>query len=76
MRAFAALILFSLLSACSVLDQIALSGGSTLDPNRIYLGTSRIMLGAKDMDQYACVDGPLLCDKLGTSYECRCPNPF
>ncbi len=62
-----------LLSACSFLDQISVNSGPKLDPNKVYLGDSTVRrVRPHDLDRYACVDAPLICEQGGTSYECRC----
>ena len=76
MRSLAILVAVYFASGCSVLDQISFNSPPRLDPTRIYLGTSRITVGARDVKHYACVNGPLLCESFGISYDCRCPNAF
>lgn len=72
-----ALSAIALTGGCSVLDRISMtSSAPTLNPSKIYLGTSRVSASARDIDRYACVSGPVMCDFRGVSYECRCPNPF
>jgi hypothetical protein len=63
---------FALVSGCSILDQIDF-GPPKLDPNKVYLGTSRVHdLGRGEMDRYACVGGPLMCEQRGVGFDCRC----
>ena len=73
MRVFATLG-FALLSGCSFLDQLALTEGSHLDPNKIYLGNSTIAVSAREVNAYACVDEPLMCYQRGIHFECSCPR--
>jgi hypothetical protein len=73
---FGILAAITLVSGCSVLDQISLNGPPKLDPSRIYLGTSRVMLRGREVEKYACVNSPLLCEGAGSLYQCRCPNAF
>jgi hypothetical protein len=61
------------LSGCSFLDQIQINAGPTLDPDKVYLGTSKITASWRELDRYACVGGPLLCEQAGGTYYCRCP---
>ena len=72
MRALATLVFASMTSACSFLDELAVSNGYQLDPNKIYLGTATLELRARDLDRYACVNGPLLCEQHGVSFDCSC----
>jgi hypothetical protein len=63
----------SLLGACSFLDQLEVNGPPGLDPSRIYLGTSRVSVSRlADLDRYACVGTPLVCEQAGTGFQCRC----
>ena len=72
MRTALAIALTTLLSACSVLDDFEFNS-QTLDPNRIYLGTARVTsLSAREVQEYACVSGPLICDQRGIGFDCRC----
>jgi hypothetical protein len=74
-RVLLALASCGLLGGCSFLDQLAIDGEPQLDPNKIYLGTATVRnLQWRELDQYACVNAPLLCTQGGTSYECRCPR--
>ena len=74
MRVFAILAVFTMVCGCSVLDQIELNGPPRLDPNKIYLGTSRVgNLRATQTSRYACVRGPMLCEHRGTGFDCYCP---
>jgi hypothetical protein len=72
-RVLTALSVFTLLCGCTVLDTVELNAPSRLDPNRVYLGSSRVTnLGPTEMGRYACVDGPLICDQRGIGFDCRC----
>ena len=73
-RIFGAIVLSSVLSGCGVLDQFQSNQGPQLDPNKVYIGTSRLSLRSNELDRYACVDGPLLCTGTGTRFDCRCPQ--
>lgn len=58
---------------CSALAQISLDGPPRLDPNKVYLGTSRVIVHGSDLDRYACVNGPMMCDNFAASL--RLPVP-
>lgn len=61
------------LGGCSVLDQLALNDGPTLDPSRIYLqGNESVNVRKRDIGDYACVNTPLICHGRGLDFECRC----
>ena len=65
---------FSALSGCSFLDQLTLGAAApSLDPNKIYLGSSRVMATSREVERYACLNGPVLCDQYGVNFACRCP---
>jgi hypothetical protein len=49
-----------------------MSAASSLDPTKIYLGSSRVVAGPRDVSRYACIDGPVLCDQSGPNFDCRC----
>jgi hypothetical protein len=72
-RVFACLSLGLVSSGCSFLDELALSDGYRLDPNKIYLGRSRISVSVRDTVRYACVGAPMLCEQHGSEFDCRCP---
>lgn len=72
MRALGMVIALLLTGGCSVLDQIMLSSGPQLDPNKVYLGRSIVLASPREVHRYACVDGPLLCESRGISLECGC----
>ena len=73
MRSTIALALFLTLSACSVFEQANL-GGSSLNPNRIYLDQTTVArVSPGETRRYACVNPPLLCVLHGMGFECRCP---
>jgi hypothetical protein len=69
-----------MLGGCSTFDQLALNSGSTgvtLNPSKIYLqGFESIDVFKRDIEDYACVDGPLMCHTQGMSAECRCLSAF
>ena len=74
MRVLASLAVLVLVSGCSILDQIQLNGPAALDPNKVYLGTSRVTnLSARELDRYGCVGAPLMCSQRGASFDCQCP---
>ena len=73
MRVLTALTVFALVSGCSLLDQIELNGPQ-LDPNKVYLGTSRVHnLNVQELGRYGCNGAPLLCEQRGIGFDCRCP---
>jgi len=72
-RVLVALVFSALLGGCSFLDQIALNSQPSLDPNKIYLGTSRVVASWREVDRYACASGPMFCEQAGSNAECRCP---
>jgi hypothetical protein len=46
-----------------------------VDPNRLYLHpleTISLRWNA-DLADYACIDGPIVCAKVGIGWDCRCP---
>jgi hypothetical protein len=72
-RVLTALTVFALVSGCSLLDQIQLNG-SQLDPNKVYLGASRVSnLNVRELGRYGCIGAPLLCEQRGIGFDCRCP---
>ena len=72
MRVLAVLMFAAMLSACSFLDQLVLDG-YRLDPNKIYLGPATVQLTTRELEHYACVRAPLLCEQRGSQWDCRCP---
>jgi hypothetical protein len=73
-RVLVTLAVFTMLGGCSVLDQIQLNGPARLDPNKVYLGTSRVQsVSARETGRYACVDVPMICEQRGIGFDCRCP---
>jgi hypothetical protein len=69
-----AIFALALISGCSMLDQIQLNGPQRLDPNKVYLGTSRVTnLRAADTGRYACVNAALVCVQRGIGFDCACP---
>ena len=73
MRSLIAIVLVLVLGACSVLDQFQF-GGSSLDPNKIYLDqATAVSLAPRDTHRYACAGIPMLCVQHGVEFECRCP---
>ncbi len=74
MRVLGISIAVLLLSGCSVLDQITLNGPPKLDPSKVYLGRSAILARPRELDRYACVNGPLQCTSHGIMLECVCPR--
>ena len=73
MRTLVALAVSALLGGCSVLDQIALNSQPSLDPDKIYLGSSRVVASWREVDRYACTSGAMFCEQAGINAECRCP---
>jgi hypothetical protein len=63
-----------LASGCTVVDhaQIPLVA---VHSNRVYLSPSQsVTLRWKDeLDNYACINGPITCGKVGIGWDCRCP---
>ncbi len=73
MRTIPLIALAMLFSACSMLDEINF-GSPSLDPNKIYLGSSRVdNVNARDTQKYGCAKGAMLCVQRGLSFECSCP---
>jgi hypothetical protein len=69
-----AIFALGLISGCSMLDQIQLNGPERLDPNKVYLGSSRVTnLRAAETGRYACVNAVLVCVQRGTAFDCSCP---
>lgn len=67
------LVLLLLLGGCSVLDSMSSRlAQSNHDPSKIYLGTSTLMIPAKQVGHYACVEQPMVCERFGTDMQCRC----
>ena len=73
MRILVALAVTFLLGGCTFLDQLALHAQPSLDPNRIYLGTSRVTATAREVARYGCTTGPMYCEQSGINFDCRCP---
>ena len=73
MRVLIALTVFALVGGCTLLDEIELNGPQ-LDPNKVYLGTSRVHdLNVQELGRYGCVGpAPLLCEQRGIGFDCRC----
>jgi hypothetical protein len=74
MRAIS-LVLLVLLGGCSFFDSVtsgAGPSGTAYDPPKIYLGSSTLLIPAKQVDHYACIDRPLVCEHFGAQMECRC----
>ena len=63
-----------MMSGCSVLDNIELSGnGAVYDPNKIYLRNEFFTVrNRRDMDRFVCVSGPLVCERYGMTWDCVC----
>lgn len=73
MRNTLVIVLAFALGGCSLLEQIQF-GGSSLDPNKIYLQpTTVVSVSPRETYRYGCVDRPLLCVQHGIEFECRCP---
>ena len=73
MRTIPLIALAMVFSACSTLDEISFAS-PRLDPNKIYLGSSRVdNLRPRDTQKYGCANGPLLCVQRGVGFECSCP---
>jgi hypothetical protein len=72
-RSIVVIVLALSLCACSILDSFEF-GGSSLDPNKIYLTpTESVTVAPRNTHRYACIDAPLLCVQHGIAFECRCP---
>ena len=66
--------LAALLSGCSFFDKLNFGAGRRLDPDKIYLGSTRLALSAHaDRSKYGCTNGAMLCVQSGASFECSCP---
>ncbi|HEY8519306.1 MAG TPA: hypothetical protein VIN61_04455 [Gammaproteobacteria bacterium] len=62
-----------LLAGCGVLDELTFLSPPRLDPSKVYLGTSIIDVPRWELERYACVEGPLLCENAGAiMFTCRC----
>ncbi len=75
MRMLATGLLLMALAGCSFLEAIAERGsGPQLNPNKIYLGSSVMtdLRSRDEMDRYACVNGPMLCEARGIGFDCKC----
>jgi hypothetical protein len=70
------LLVLVLLGGCSILDSIesGMNGPFGYDPSKIYLDDSVIMVSMRDVDNYACLGRPMLCERFGSKMECRCPH--
>jgi hypothetical protein len=67
------LVAMLLLSGCSFLDSIAAGpSGTGTAPSKIYLGSSTLLIPTKQVDHYACIDRPMVCEQFGTQMRCRC----
>ena len=74
MRIAMAMVFCSLLSACSIFDQIVFNGPPKRDPTKVYLDKNQVLsVGPRETYKYACVGGPMLCEHGGVTFECRCP---
>jgi hypothetical protein len=72
-RVLSILAAFTLVSGCSLLDQISLNGPPKLDPNKVYLGSARVTnLSAQETGRYSCVGTPLICTQRGIGFDCHC----
>jgi hypothetical protein len=69
------LVLLVFLGGCSIFDS-ASSGSSQAsyyyDQSKVYLGRSAVMIPAREVDHYACIGQPLLCERWGSQMQCRC----
>jgi hypothetical protein len=63
-----------LASGCTIVDNAKVPLVA-VHSNRVYLSPSeQITLRRKDeLDDYACINGPLTCGKIGIAWDCRCP---
>jgi len=62
-----------LLGGCSVLDEIADSGPTPQNLNRIYLSGESVRVNRwQDLDRYTCIRGTMVCTAYGAKWECRC----
>ena len=73
MRILVALAFSTLLGGCSFFDQMSLNAQPALDPDKIYLGTSRVTTSWREVSRYACTTGPVYCEQAGIDFDCRCP---
>jgi hypothetical protein len=63
------------LGGCSVFDSAVGSAGQSAanyHPSKIYLGDSTVMIPARQVNDYACIDRPMLCERFGVDMRCRC----
>ena len=72
MRILIALLFSVLLGGCSLLGGMTLNATPTLDPSRIYLGSSHVTATEREVERYACTSGPLYCQQSGINFDCRC----
>jgi hypothetical protein len=64
-----------LVSGCSYFDQLMLSNNAaSLAPGKVFVGTSGLMLRHEELDNYACMTGPLMCDQRGSRFNCTCSH--
>jgi hypothetical protein len=63
-----------LASGCTVVDS-AQFPLVAVHSNRVYLyPTERVTLRWRgELDDYACINGPITCVKVGIGWDCRCP---
>jgi hypothetical protein len=61
------------LCGCSLLEQLSVNAAPSLDPNKVYLGRSHVVATSYEVGRYACLNGPVLCNQSGVSFDCRCP---
>jgi hypothetical protein len=65
-----------LLSGCSVIDKLNLGAtGTPYDPSKIYLQNERITIDNREYrSRFVCLDGPLMCNQFGLSWNCVCTD--
>jgi hypothetical protein len=63
-----------LASGCTVVDSVQVPLVA-VHSNRVYLYPSQsVSLRWRDeLDDYACINGPITCSKIGIAWDCRCP---
>jgi hypothetical protein len=72
MRFFLVTGIAAALGGCAFLDNIDF-GPAALDPSRIYLQHETVTVyRRRDIENYACLRGVLLCSQRGGGWECFC----
>jgi hypothetical protein len=63
-----------LASACTVVDSAQFPLVAVYS-NRVYLYPKQgvTLRWKEELDDYACINGPIVCVKVGIGWDCRCP---